>query len=1534
MADDENNIWIKLGLDEGSFYGQLDYAKEEMTKFSSDITSQGKTIDDMFKLSAKQLGKMGEQISAVGKDIDKAWAVIDPIANENREAIKQLQTAYEDLGKSAAKAFMQGDDGKYRELQDYQREIGGVLNMYKDVEKEIDKYTNQLIEQEKTYNDITQRVEENGNAQIKLRTQLMQVKGEMQQMVLAAREHGGESEVAAVKSSEAYGKLQDKARDLTRTIQEVNKETQMLASNSSTLQGITSGLQGVVGGFSAVTGVMAMFGTKSEELQKVQTRVQGCIAAMMGLQRVMDTLKKSSAFMIAMTKWKTALMGVAGGAKTATGAFKALSAAIKANPFGLALTAITGLVTALGVFAAKSRKTAEDVAKEMKEMADKIKNSLSDIEVKVKVVRTNEESKEKLKKLSEEWAREFEQQRNELLRQADELYAQWYDHHKYLGDSDASADEAAKNRTINGDVNGNDGLKKQYEDLLRAGKDMEAAKVKYAIAYLTGDEEMMNESLTQWRQYWIDILQAQKDGDNTTAKLQDDVRREEIAAMKDGLEKKLAELDYEKEQEIAKIDEIGEELKKARKAAGLGDGLTTEQEEALNKRKKLVTDKYDNKKNDARRDDSREKARMAKEYKDKLARLTKEYEDALHQYHRDVKKIDQQSEWEMEQIGIDGMDDGLAKTIRQLKLNHEKELVQIKEQEEEKIEQWRQMKAKEWAAQHPKQDDSKNPYLDKRPIDENSGLSTDELEAYNAGLADIANQMVAIRENATVRWKMAESEAMQQIIGDSGTYLEKRLALDKKYQEDRAALVANGATKEQLDLFDEKYKENKEALFQELLGEFVGFQQQLTNAEQTYAAQRQQIEEALEKEKDPKKKKALVASLVEIEKSYKQTAKNIKREFVENNIGDVFNDQTIENIKAAKEELDKMEAMSLDEFNLAYQANLTTEEFAELKEEIGKVRNELRNLGKGYSLKDAFSDAFSGKTKEEVQRGVDYIVSGFGKVASAASSIANAMHEFADATGNAKLEQLADTFQYVADTISTAGGYAAAGAQIGGGWGAVIGAVIGIGQGVITAIFGSKADDAQRQKERENNAREYVEDITDKIGSIISSIDTLNDTVASLNYAQYQKSLLDAINELRKSTYSSGDNWRELYYASNSWDILSGNNGGTFLDDAHLVQLAEQLGAIWYAHDEVLEAIISNFTGQLTDAERELLLEYLRYRQQENNMHLRFDGNEYSTREWIRHVYADQYNNADYERDRRRLALLEEMTALYKSGSISAMDYFKIQQKADQYNLESLIAQRDRLLATEHAADSQEVIEIENQIAELTYSIQNRFKEMFEGLAGIDLQSLASKWLDIFKEFGDDMSKVFEKIDESIDDMIRNMIYQTVFIQPLIKRMNDALNAYMEQMAREQGIDTTQEGWQSLVTWDEASIRGAAESLRTVGHGISDLIGDINGAFSDLGLDTVGESSDRTAQARGIGSFSQESMDMANGTLTNINGHTFNLSENSNIIRDILRDNISAINGNIGLIRDYTQHLVRMDTDLHSMRDDLNYMRHNGTYAS
>lgn len=747
-----------------------------------------------------------------------------------------------------------------------------------------------------------------------------------------------------------------------------------------------------------------------------------------------------------------------------------------------------------------------------------------------------------------------------------------------------------------------------------------------------------------------------------------------------------------------------------------------------------------------------------------------------------------------------------------------------------------------------------------------------------------------------------------------GTLEELNLRLQLIEAERRAELQANKLKPEDQRQDEEeinaKYRKQREdeerAFYGSVIGDYVAYQQEMTDLTEAYEKRRADIEQQIAQEKDPKKKQALRASLAELEKTYKASLKNLQQEFIKNNIGEVFSEQTVENIKEAKRALDEMEGMSLDDFNLAYNAQLTAEQFENLKEQIRKVRNELRDMGKGYSLKEAFSDAFTGKTKEEVQRGVDYLVNGLGKVSSIVGGLADAMREFAEATNNAKLEQMADTFQDIADTISTAGSYAAAGAQIGGGWGAVIGAVLGIGQGVITAIFKSEAQEKEEERVRTEEAHDYLDDVISGIGSLISSVDSLHNTISSLDYSNYRKSLLDAINSLRSdANYDSESNWRNLRNGADTFAAFSQ------LDWQHLWNLFRNFDLphfieSWSAETQAAFEKLKNHETLSEEDLRRLMNLYLGWGHG-------VSGN-------ITSQYANQENHKDYELDLRRKELIKEMNDLYEKGSLDALEYFNILLKGDQLSLDLLRQKKNELLGQGYSEDSDEVIDLENKIAEATYNIRERVREMFEGLAGIDMQSLANKWLDIFKEFGDNLTTVFEKIDESIDDMIRNIIYQTVFVQPLMQRLNQVIENYQRQLAQQQNIDTSQEGWQANVDWSAANFTQIAEDMRTTGHGIADLWEQVRQQLSAAGLGIGNDSAnDRSAQAKGIATASQDSVDELNGRAATIQSHTFTISENSNIIRD----NVSAILSSVRRIEYNTEELHALRSDLHGLKDTI-----------
>ena len=574
------------------------------------------------------------------------------------------------------------------------------------------------------------------------------------------------------------------------------------------------------------------------------------------------------------------------------------------------------------------------------------------------------------------------------------------------------------------------------------------------------------------------------------------------------------------------------------------------------------------------------------------------------------------------------------------------------------------------------------------------------------------------------------------------------------------------------------------------------------------------------------------------------------------------------------------------------------------------MKREIQDLGKGgYTLRDAFKDAFSGKTKEDMEKGTQTLIAGFQKVGSIVSGLASAMRDFANATENAHLEKMADTFESIADTISTAGGYAAAGAQIGGGWGAVIGAVLGIGQGVITAIFKSEAEEKAEAKQRKEEAQDYLQDVIDKLGSLIGSVDSLHNTIASLDYSNYRKSLLETINSFRADAgYNSNNNWRNLKNGAGSesdmrkallemWandlptlvNKIGGIRAPHYGDNSHVPEDVQQRQE--EAYDKFMN-ILSRWE-EATEEEKEWARQYY-------SRHARVTNK----------TYADIANGLDYDLDKLRLDLIREMMQLYEQGSLSAMDYFKMQQKADQLSLEMLRQKRAELIGEGKSETDAEIVELDNQIAELTYSMHERVREMFEGLAGIDLQSLVNKWLDIFKEFGNNMTTVFDKVDESIDDMIRNIIYQTFFVQPLMQRLNQIIKNYENQLRQQQNL-----GEDDIVDWTQANFIEIAESFRGVKEEMAGMWNTVMEQMNLAGID-FNSASSRTAAAHGIATASQESVDELNGRMTAVQGHTFDIRENTNIMRDM----VVSINGSVHQIEIHTQHLIRMDNDIHNLK--------------
>lgn len=172
-------------------------------------------------------------------------------------------------------------------------------------------------------------------------------------------------------NTEQFRKIAAEAGRLQDAIGDARQEVKNLASDTSAFDGLISAASGVTGAFAAGQGVIGLFGDENEELQKTLLRVNSAMAILQGLQQIQTVLQKESAAAQLLTniqqKIYNAQIVIENGLQSqsiivrgaATVAQKALNLAMAANPIGILVVAIAGLITILGTYgrnAAEARR--------------------------------------------------------------------------------------------------------------------------------------------------------------------------------------------------------------------------------------------------------------------------------------------------------------------------------------------------------------------------------------------------------------------------------------------------------------------------------------------------------------------------------------------------------------------------------------------------------------------------------------------------------------------------------------------------------------------------------------------------------------------------------------------------------------------------------------------------------------------------------------------------------------------------------------------------------------------------------------------------------------------------------------------------------------------------------------------------------------------------------------------------------------------------------------------------------------------------
>lgn len=151
--------------------------------------------------------------------------------------------------------------------------------------------------------------------------------------------------VAGQQNAQEYQILAQRAGQLQQALGSLHAQTAAPAAKATGLQGVASGVDGVAGAFAAATGILGLFAAESENLIRIQTRVQSVQAITAGLQQVMNTLHKDSAFrLVTVVKMKEMLAAANRGLAVALGISNGAASALMAT-LTLGLSAVvTGLI--------------------------------------------------------------------------------------------------------------------------------------------------------------------------------------------------------------------------------------------------------------------------------------------------------------------------------------------------------------------------------------------------------------------------------------------------------------------------------------------------------------------------------------------------------------------------------------------------------------------------------------------------------------------------------------------------------------------------------------------------------------------------------------------------------------------------------------------------------------------------------------------------------------------------------------------------------------------------------------------------------------------------------------------------------------------------------------------------------------------------------------------------------------------------------------------------------------------------------------
>ena len=259
-ATKDGTLSFGTAIDTSNFDAGIAHIEDSVSQVGAKAEAESQKISSLLTnvptVSINVVTNAAQSLST----IDAAYAEIDRVVDMNQAAIRELEAEYKRLGIEANAAYKKGGAAADKELAALNQQraaINKVINERKRVVAAASQQADELLKVEQNLKKEAAAAQKASVSHSSFRSQLMNARNEMRQMVATGQQN-----------TQAYEEVRQKVVELTRAQNVANKQTKALVSPTAQFQGIISGLSGITGAYSVATGAMGLFAAENEDLQR------------------------------------------------------------------------------------------------------------------------------------------------------------------------------------------------------------------------------------------------------------------------------------------------------------------------------------------------------------------------------------------------------------------------------------------------------------------------------------------------------------------------------------------------------------------------------------------------------------------------------------------------------------------------------------------------------------------------------------------------------------------------------------------------------------------------------------------------------------------------------------------------------------------------------------------------------------------------------------------------------------------------------------------------------------------------------------------------------------------------------------------------------------------------------------------------------------------------------------------------------------------------------------------------------------------